>query len=416
VTDYVSNLLFCPTETAVNNLKKEGFNNILNSINPINSKRLKILMLLTNAFDPDPRVHQEAMALVSAGYDVTIICWDRDLKAPAYEMIDGIKVERIYVKSTHGRGTSQLLFLLLFWLRAYVRLIKKQFQIVHCHDFDTLPLGFLISKCKHAKLVYDAHESYVDMLVNLPGWLKMLIYGAENILLRRTNLLITVGEILRNYLAQRGAPRTCVVGNWKDPSKFQFSENLITSEKERLQISDSQIVISFIANLDHERQLPQLIEAIKDTPSLFLLLGGVGPCKGIVEDAARSYSNVCYLGYVHPSKVPFYTALSDVIFYGFDPNNSNARFSAPNKLFEAIAAGKAVMTGDFGEIGEIVKETECGIIIDNYSIESIKNAISQLNVDILKKYMDNSHKATMRKYCWDMAKQTLLNHYKELSR
>lgn len=373
-------------------------------------------MLLTNAFDPDPRVHQEAMALVSAGYDVTILCWDRDSKAPAFEIIDRIKVERIYVKSTHGRGTSQMLFLLLFWLKAYARSIKKQYDIVHCHDFDTLPLGFVLAKQKRVKLVYDAHESYVDMLGNLPGWLRMVTYGSENILIRRTDLLITVGETLRRYLAQRGAPRTCVVGNWKDPKKYDFPMDQINKEKERLTISDRQLVISFIANLGHERQLPQLIDAVKDNTEIFLMVGGNGPVRGLVEAAVDKYSNICFLGYVHPSKVPFYTALSDVIFYGFDPNNSNARFSAPNKLFEAIAAGKAVMTGDFGEIGEIVKETECGIIIDNYSIESIKNAISQLNVDILKKYMENSHKATMRKYCWDMAKQTLLNHYKELSR
>jgi len=36
VTDHVSTILFCPTPTAVNNLKKEGFNNISNPINPTN--------------------------------------------------------------------------------------------------------------------------------------------------------------------------------------------------------------------------------------------------------------------------------------------------------------------------------------------------------------------------------------------
>jgi len=51
------------------------------------------------------------------------------------------------------------------------------------------------------------------------------------------------------------------------------------------------------------------------------------------------------------------------VYYGFDPNNPNARFSAPNKLFEALAAGKPLVTGDFGEIGEVVRESECGVIL-----------------------------------------------------
>ena len=74
---------------------------------PATARRKRVLMLLTNAFDPDPRVHQEARALVENGYDVTILCWDRDYKVPADEMIDGIRIERIYVRSTHGRGSAQ---------------------------------------------------------------------------------------------------------------------------------------------------------------------------------------------------------------------------------------------------------------------------------------------------------------------
>ncbi|MEA1970367.1 MAG: glycosyltransferase family 4 protein, partial [Thermodesulfobacteriota bacterium] len=307
--------------------------------------RAKVLMLLTNAFDPDPRVHQEAKALAENGYDVTILCWDRDYKAPDYEIIDGIKVERIYVRSTHGRGITQILFLFLFWLKTYLRASSKDFDVVHCHDFDTLPLGYILSRQKGAKLVYDAHESYVDMLGNIPKWLKVLIYQVENILLRRTDLLITVGEILGENLAKRGAKNTCVVGNWKDPEKFKFPSKVLEKKKKSLNIADGQLIICFIANLGKERQLPQLIEAVKNMPETFLIVGGNGPCKGLVEDAARMYPNIHYLGYVNPDKIPFYTAMSDVIFYGFDPSNPNAKYSAPNKLFEALAAGKPTLTG-----------------------------------------------------------------------
>ncbi|MFX0203833.1 MAG: glycosyltransferase family 4 protein [Candidatus Hodarchaeota archaeon] len=371
-------------------------------------------MLLSNAFDPDPRVHQEATALVNSGYDVTILCWDRDLKRPAFEVIDGISVERIYVKSTHGRGTSQLLFLFLFWLKAYARSFKRRFQIIHCHDFDTLPLGFLISKYKNAKLVYDAHESYVDMLVNVPSWLKKTIYRFENWFLRRIHLLITVGEILRETLEKRGAKNTCVVGNWKDPARFEFPKTTLKEEKKRLGISDDQLVISFIARLTEERQLPRLIEAIKDTSRVFLLIGGDGPYMETAKDAARRYSNVCFLGFVNPRDVPLYTAISDAIFYGFDPGNRNSNFSAPNKLFEALAAGKAIITGNFGEIGRIVKETDSGLILKDYSAEEITNTLSQLDPMVLQMYGKNARNAALACYSWDKASHILLKQYEVL--
>jgi len=374
----------------------------------------KILMLLTNAFDPDPRVHQEAVALVDAGYHVTILCWDRDRKAKFRETIDGISTERVYVRSTHGRGATQMLFLALFWIKALLKGLYRDYDIVHCHDFDTLLPGFFLAKAKGAKLVYDSHESYVDMLWHLPAWIRGIISATENVLLKRTDLLITVGEKLETHLSERGAPRTCVVGNWKDPSKFEFPENRILEEKKSLSITDSQKVICFIANLGHERQVPQLIEAAKQNAGIFLVMGGNGPARDLVEAAADLYPNIHFLGYVHPSKVPLFTALSDIVFYGFDPENPNARFSAPNKLFEALAAGKAVITGDFGEIAKIVKETGCGIVLERYSEREIGDAIQSLSDGDLDACKARSREASRERYCWDMARKTLLLEYGRL--
>jgi glycosyltransferase involved in cell wall biosynthesis len=381
---------------------------------PETSNQKRVLMFLTNAFDPDPRVHQEAKSLVENGYSVTILCWDRDCKFPPQEVIDGIRIERIYIRSTHGRGASQVPFLLLFWLKAYTRSISKDFSILHCHDFDTLPLGYLLAKQKRAKLIYDAHESYVDMLGNLPRLLKKAIYKAENFFLKRTNLLITVGEILREAFIRRGAKQTCVVGNWKDPGQFKFPAKLLEEEKQRLHILNGQLVISFIANLGKERQLEQLLGAVKDTPKITLIVGGDGPCRGVVQDAAHKYSNIVYLGYVHPLKVPLYTAISDIIFYGFDPLNPNAKYSAPNKLFEALAAGKAVLTGDFGQIGRIVRDTKCGLIIKELTEKEIKKNLSNLNPEILNRFKENSRKNALEKYNWQNACVTLLEQYSRL--
>ena len=371
-------------------------------------------MLLTNAFDPDPRVYQEAIALIQNGYDVTILCWDRDFKFPPQEVIDGIKIQRIHVRSTHGRGATQAPFLLLFWLRAYARAVSKDFGILHCHDFDTLPIGYLLARQKKTKLIYDAHESYVDMLINVPIWLKKAIYKTENFLLRRIDLLITVGEILRETFEKRGVRRSCVVGNWKDPDEFKFPQEVLEEEKQRLQISNGQLVVSFIANLGKERQLTQLIEAVKETPSVTLVVGGDGPCRGVVQEAAGKYSNIIYLGYIHPSKVPLYTAISNIIFYGFDPSNPNSKFSTPNKLFEALAAGKAVLTGDFGEIGRIVKETRCGIIVSNYSITEIRKALTGLKAETLNLLKENAYRHAISKYNWKSAGSILLSQYKNL--
>jgi hypothetical protein len=70
-------------------------------------------MLLTNVFNPDPSVYREALELVNSGYQITILGWDRDRAAVPFEEIDGIRVERIFLRSTHGLGTTPIFFLLV---------------------------------------------------------------------------------------------------------------------------------------------------------------------------------------------------------------------------------------------------------------------------------------------------------------
>jgi len=376
-----------------------------------NSTPRKVLMLLSNAFDPDPRVHREAKALVDAGYEVTILGWDRDRKSASQEVVDGITVERIYVDSTHGRGSSQMFFLFMFWFKAFFAGLGKSFDVVHAHDFDTLPLGFLLAKIKGRKLVYDSHESYVDMVHWLPDWYRNTIMFVENFMMKRADLVITVGDILREYLESRGANNVCVVGNWQDPEKFVFADELIAAERDRLGVQPGQKVIAFIANLGAERKIPELIEAVSSLKDCFLILGGNGASAALAQEAADTYENIVYLGYVPSSKVPFYTAVADIIFYGFDPDNPNARFSAPNKLFECLAAGKAMITGNFGEIGRIVREKECGVVLKGYDVATIKNTFSELDSKNASEYGKKSADAAVSLYCWKQAEKRLIEKY-----
>ena len=157
--------------------------------------------------------------------------------------------------------------------------------------------------------------------------------------------------------------------------------------------------------------MPQLIDAVKQCPEVYLILGGDGPCRGVAEDAANNCPNITYLGFVQPSKIPLYTALADIVFYGFDTKVPNAMFSAPNKLFEGLAAGKVILTGNFGEIGKIVRETNCGIILNDYSVKEIKKALSFLHDSNIDQFSENARKAGLNKYNWELAKHELLNQY-----
>lgn len=140
----------------------------------------------------------------------------------------------------------------------------------------------------------------------------------------------------------------------------------------------SSVFICFIANLTAERRLEPLLAAVEAVPEAQLVVGGKGPAAEAAKAAAARCPRIRYLGAVNPQDVGRWTAACDAVYYGFDPHNANAAFSAPNKLFEALAAGVPVITARFGEIGEIVASTGCGILVPDYTPEHLAAAIREI--------------------------------------
>lgn len=338
-----------------------------------------VLMLLTNTYDPDPRVRQEALALIRMGCRVKLLAWDRDLKSPAFECMEGVEVERVFLPSKHGRGNTQLFFYAWLYLKMFWKAWRASFDAVHCHDLDTLPLGFVVGKLKGKPIIYDAHESFPDMLAGRvhPLVLRALV-RLENFLIRRIDLLITVGEKLRRHFAHRGARHSTVVGNWKRSEEFARTEQQNLALRRELGIPPEAMVVVCITQLLKDRKIEELFQALDLCSDVYLILGGKGVLEGLVREYAAKNPRVRFVGFVSGTQIADYTCAADVVYYGFDPQNPNAQFSAPNKLFEALAAGRPLITGDFGEIADVVRQASCGIVLPEYSASAIQAALITL--------------------------------------
>ncbi len=338
-----------------------------------------VLMLLTNAYDPDPRVRQEALALIGMGCRVRLLAWDRDLKAPASECMEGVEVERVFLASSHGRGTTQLFFYIWLYLKMLWRGWRTSFDVVHCHDLDTLPLGFLLGKLRHKPIVYDAHESFPDMIEgSVHPRVRSGLVQMENFLIGRIDLLITVGEKLRQHFAARGARHSVVVGNWKRLEDFSRSEQQTMEIRRRLGIPADALVVVCITQLLKDRKIEELLRAVDDCQNVYVVVGGKGVLQERVEQAAAANPRILFVGFVSGKQIADYTCAADIVYYGFDPQNPNARFSVPNKLYEALAAGKPLITGDFGEIADVVRNSGCGIVLSRYGVAEVREALIAL--------------------------------------
>jgi len=372
-----------------------------------------VLMLLTNAYDPDPRVRQEALALLAMGCRVRLLAWDRDLKSKPAETIEGVEVERVFLASAHGRGPTQIFFYAWLYLKMLWRGYRIDFDAVHCHDLDTLPLGFVLGKLKRKPIVYDAHESFPDMLAgSVPPAMQAGLQRLENFLIRRIDLLITVGEKLRQHFADRGARHSVVVGNWKRVAEFTRTAAENREVRRRVGIPEGALVVVCITQLLKDRKIEELLAALEECPDVYLVLGGKGILEEMVQRAAAVNPRIRYIGFVSGSEIADYTCAGDIVYYGFDPANPNARFSSPNKLYEALAAGRPLLTGDFGEIADVVRKASCGVVLREYSKAEIRQALTALADPATRSRMAASAANFGRTFLnWEKGEEILYREY-----
>ncbi len=101
-----------------------------------------------------------------------------------------------------------------------------------------------------------------------------------------------------------------------------------------------------------------------------------------------------------------------VTFYPL-PNHIDAQ---PNKMFEYMAAGIAVICSDFPYWKEIIEDNNCGICVNPLDENEISNAINKLmsDSDLAKHMGENGKKLVTQKYNWDIEEKKLIQLYKEL--
>ncbi len=99
------------------------------------------------------------------------------------------------------------------------------------------------------------------------------------------------------------------------------------------------------------------------------------------------------------------------------PTTLNHRLTTPNKLFEAMAAGVAVVASDLPGMAPIVRETGCGLVVDPTSAEAISAALRDLLDDPAARAVMAARglEAAHSTYNWECQMAVLLDEYTRLT-
>ena len=101
----------------------------------------------------------------------------------------------------------------------------------------------------------------------------------------------------------------------------------------------------------------------------------------------------------------------------FQPGIQNHIFAMPHKMFDYMRERLPVILPEFAvEVAPIVREEECGILLDPSEPQAIAAALDRLAADpeLRKRLGENGRRAVFRRYNWEREFEKLLAVYRRL--
>lgn len=371
-------------------------------------KRVDILFGLGH--HPDQRVRRISRTLASAGYEVRVLAWDRDLNLPVKEVDEGVRIVRARVRSRSGRGWSQLLYLARAVLQHLPRMRRDPPAVIHAVDLPMLAAALLCRPLLpgRQRIVFDAFEIYNVMESHkYPPWLLALVRLAERKLPPLADLVITPGAGRQAHFAAHGID-SLIVGNWIDPPAP-------AEDRSRARVAqglrDDEFCVVYAGGLEPSREIDALIRHAERTPGHVVLIAGRGEQDAEVAEAAARLSNLRFLGWV-PDPNQLYAA-ADAVFYALRPEHPYAQHPAPNNLYRAIAMTMPLVYREQGELATVSREAEIGIPFDDDA--SLDAALRQLEDPVVNARIREQLQSLQEKYRWSTAAKSLLDAYRSLT-
>jgi glycosyltransferase involved in cell wall biosynthesis len=177
------------------------------------------------------------------------------------------------------------------------------------------------------------------------------------------DLIFAVSEEIRTYVISKGAPhdRTFAQPNGVDLTRFSPVGPVAGMIDTHLP------VIGFSGSLRPWHGLEDLLRAFQllreHSRACHLLIVGEGPLRGWIDgyvEAANLQNHVTVTGWVPHDQIPAYIRRMDIATAPY-PAIDEFYFS-PLKLFEYMACGRAVIASDIGQIAQVIRHGENGML------------------------------------------------------
>ena len=323
---------------------------------------------LTSVHVPsDTRIlYHECASLAAAGYEVVLIATEGNVSLP-----NGVRLRSVpRPRNRFERMTRTV------W-QIYHAACEEHADIYHFHDPELMGIGLLL-RMRGARVVFDVHEDIPYDIADKP-WivppLRRPVAAAAELALHGLQRWYTAVVTATPAIARRFRnPRTIVVHNYPAPDEFGEVGELEFAQRPR-----EVVYVGSITDLRCAEEMVRAMATDAIAPGTRLRLAGTFESEPL-ERRVRSlpgWERVDFTGYCPRSQMPALlgNARAGLLLFRRAANHDEAM---PNKLFEYLGAGLPVIISNTMQCADLVREHECGIVVDPRDLAAVGKAIQFL--------------------------------------
>jgi glycosyltransferase involved in cell wall biosynthesis len=393
---------------------------------------IKIGMILDNIFPPDPRVENEAVTLVNAGFEVFLFCLTYSNKKN--EVVNGIKVKRYqsnkleYKLSALAYTISTYSFFMKSKIEDFIN--KNRIQVLHIHDIKIAGSVFKANKKFNLPVILDLHDNYPEVmklyphLQKFPGkyiispkkWKKK-----EAEFIKKSDRIITVSpEFIENIKDRIPSSRNKLV-LVPNTIRISFYSDYII-EDTIIEKYKNYFVLLYLGDTHLRRGLQTAILAVdflKDKiHNLKLVIVGKNTTDVILKKQVENLNLnnfVDFEGWQDVSLFQSYILSSNVCI---SPLHRNLQHDVAyaNKIFQYMSFAKPLLVSNATAQKKLVEKYQTGLVHEDKNVEDFSDKLLRLyNSDKLREQLGkNGKNFVTKKFTWENTSKELIKLYQNI--
>ncbi|WP_405097452.1 glycosyltransferase [Oceanobacillus sp. FSL H7-0719] len=366
----------------------------------------RVVQLTTVHHPTDPRIyHKESKSLKKAGFDVTLIAQTNE-----NDNIQDKPIRHIPLKKYNSRIKRMTIGI----YDAYKKAKYLKADVYHFHDPELLPVGWLLKR-KDNVVIYDIHEDYTTSILQkdyasmpMKKLLAKFYKWMERFFARDAALCLA-----EKYYKDIYPTGVCILNYPMTNDKFLNSKREGPAEYKLLYTGN---VTLERGAMEHAR-IPLLDEDIE--------VHIVGKCPSSIAEkmyqaAGDNKERLLIEGidqFIEKEVIEsHYLNTNWLAGIALFPPTEHYMKKELTKFFEYMNAGLPIICSNFPEWEKFMETYECGIAVDPYDDEAVKEAISYLrnNPEEARRMGENGKRAVKEELNWGTEEEKLIAWYNEL--